>query len=172
MRRMTMGLLCGALAAATVGAGAAKAEILLTRTNTNAAVFGGASYIVDFNGADAGGTSHTFTTGAANTRVVLMFNAECAVEGGTSQWLDVDILVDPAGPTAESAAPPSNGDNAFCSGNGTTSGNFTLDGWVSAVTIATINLPQAGTHTVRVRVNSAGTSTLARLDDMSLVVMR
>ena len=95
--------------------------------------------------------------------------------GGKSvEWVDIDLLVDPAGPTPETAAPPSNGDNAFCSGNGTTTaggGNFDLDGWVSAATNATINLPQAGAHTIRVRVNGANAG-ITRLDDFSLLVLR
>lgn len=151
----------------------ARAEVLLAQTRTSAAVFGGATYFVDFNGAPAGGTQFNFTTAAANTRVVVMFNAECAHQGGTQNWVDIDILVNPAGSAPEAAIAPSNGDNAFCSGNGTTtggSGNFELDGWVSAATIGTVLLPQAGTHTVRVRVD--GRSSVTRLDDMSLIVMR
>lgn len=162
-------ILFGAMAAASP----ARAEVLLAQTQTSPSVFGGATYIVDFNGAAAGGTQFNFTTAAANTRVVVMFNAECAHQGGTQNWVDLDILVNPAGSAPEAAIAPSNGDNAFCSGNGTTtggSGNFELDGWVSAATIGTVLLPQAGTHTVRVRVN--GRSSVTRLDDMSLIVMR
>lgn len=149
------------------------AEILVAQTRTSPAVYGGATYNVDFNGATAGGQEFSFSTSAPNTRVVLTFNAECAVENNSFHWLDVDIIVNPAGPTGETEATPSNSDNALCSGNDTPS-DFVFadgDGWVSAVTQATINLPVAGVHTVRVRVDGAN-SGVARLDDMSLIVMR
>lgn len=164
--------LCGFAMGATIND--ASAEILLAKTRTQAAIYGGATYLVDFNGAAAGGTEYTFTTAAANTRVILTFNAECAVEGNPTQWLDIDIVVDPAGATGETAAPPSDSDNALCSGNETPSDFLYAsgDGWVSASTQATIVLPQAGTHKVKVRVNGSYTGGIARLDDMSLVIMR
>lgn len=152
----------------------ASAEILLAKTRAQPSIYGGATYLVDFNGSSSGGTVFNFTTSAPNTRVILTFNAECAVEGSPTQWLDIDIVVDPAGATGETSAPPSNSDNAFCSGNETAS-DFLFgsgDGWVSATTQATINLPVAGTHKVKVRVNGANTGGIARLDDMSLVIMR
>ena len=151
-----------------------QAEILLARNNTNAIVFGGATYIVDFNGSASGGTSLTFATSAPNTRVMIIFNAECAVEGAENKWVDIDILVDPAGPTGEFAVAPSNSDNAFCSGNGTSTAtptDFSLDGWVSATTVVAPLLPQAGTHTLRIRVKG-GTAGITLLDDMSLTVVR
>ena len=151
----------------------ASAEILVAETRTSPSVYGGASYNVDFNGDAANGVYFNFVTSEPNTRVVLAFNAECAVDGSSLKWLDVDIMVNPAGPAGETAASPSNGDNAFCSGNGIASDFLYAsgDGWVSAITLATMVLPQAGIHTVRVRVNGAH-SGVARLDDMSLVVWR
>lgn len=151
----------------------ARAEVLLASSTTSAATFGGATYIVDFNGSAAGGTTHTFTTAEPNTRVMITFNAECAVDGPETRWVDIDILVNPAGPTAEYAVSPSNGDNAFCSGNGTTTtpSSYALDGWVSAATVVAPLLPQAGNHTVRIRVNGANAG-VTRLDDMSLTVIR
>ena len=155
----------------TMVASEARSEILATRTRTDASVYGGATYLVDWNGAAAGGTTVGFSTSAANTKVIVMFNAECAVEGAETQYVDIDLVVDPAGPTGEIVIPPSNGDNAFCSGNGTSTGSpFTLDGWVSAAVIGVVTLPQAGAHTLKVRVN--GLLGVTRLDDMSLVVMR
>lgn len=154
-------------------AGDASAEILVAETRTSAAIYGGATYSVDFNGAAAGGTTFSFTTTEPNTRVALAFNAECAVDGSSFNWVDIDIMVDPAGPAGESAASPSNSDNAFCSGNATPSDFLYAggDGWVSATSQATVVLPTPGVHTVRVRVNGAN-SGIARLDDMSLVVWR
>lgn len=152
----------------------ANAEILVAQTRTSAAVYGGATYTVDFNGAAAGGTTFTFDTVDPDTRIMIIFNAECAVDGEVWRWLDVDILLDPAGGAGESAVSPSNGDNAFCSGNGTstTAGlDFSLDGWVSASTVATAVLSTPGTHSIRVRVDGAHAG-VARLDDMSLIVAR
>ncbi|MFO1419034.1 MAG: hypothetical protein U1E83_10235 [Methylotetracoccus sp.] len=164
-------ILCAVIAA--LASSECSAEILLAQTRTTASVYGGASYNVDFNGAAVGGQTFTFTTTAPNTRVVIAFNAECAVDGDGTKWVDIDLLVDPAGPATESAASPSNGDNAFCSGNETPS-DFVFgngDGWVSAITQATVVLPAAGDHTVRVLVKGAN-SGIARLDDMSLIVWR
>jgi hypothetical protein len=93
--------------------------------------------------------------------------------GNSFNWVDIDLVVNPAGPTGDTVVAPSNGDNAFCSGNDTPS-DFVYDGgdgWVSAVTQATMVLPQAGAHTVRVRVSGAHAN-LSRLDDMSLIVMK
>jgi hypothetical protein len=145
---------------------------LLARTRTSPAVYGGASYNVDFNGSALGGQTFTFSTSEPNTQVVITFNAECALKGNAFNWFDVDIIVDPAGGTGETIVPPSNSDNAFCSGNDTYS-DFVYDsgdGWVSAVTQATMILAQAGTHTVRVRVNGQYTGGISRLDDFSLII--
>lgn len=168
LTRLLIGLCALALSSSN-----ARAEILVAQTRTSPAVYGGATYTVDFNGAAVGGTTFNFSTTTPNTRVVLAFNAECAVDGNSFKWVDIDIMVNPAGPSAETAAAPSNSDNAFCSGNDTPS-DFLFgdgDGWVSAITQATVLLPTAGSHTVRVRVNGAN-SGVARLDDMSLIVWR
>lgn len=151
----------------------AKAEVLLGTTRTSPVIYGGATYNVDFNGSAPGGQTFTFSTTKPNTRVVITFNAECAVDGNSFEWLDLDLLVNPAGPVGETAVPPSNDDNAFCSGNETPS-DFLYgggDGWVSAVTQATMVLAQPGNHNVTVQVNG-GSAGVARLDDMSLVIQR
>ena len=148
------------------------AEILLATGKTTPSVYGGGTYIIDFNDDAPGGTIFNFTTTEAYTTVVVMFNAEAACGGDAFHWLDVDILVNPAGAPGETAILPSNGDNAFCSGNDTDSNMlYGGDGWVSACTIGVILLRNAGTHTVRVRVDGAHCG-IARLDDMSLVVMK
>ncbi len=171
MNQRKLAALALAALAGVLVASDARSDILATRTRTDASVYGGATYLVDWNGATAGGTTVGFTTSGANTKVIVMFNAECAVEGAVNKYVDIDLVVDPAGPTGEIVIPPSNGDNAFCSGNGTSTGSpFTLDGWVSAALIGVVTLPQAGSHTLKVRVN--GLSGVTRLDDMSLVVMR
>jgi hypothetical protein len=150
----------------------ANAEVLVAKTRTSPIVFGGSTYSIDFNGAAAGGTQYGFSTSGSSTKVVFMFNAECVAGGDAYHWADVDILVDPAGPVGEYKVKPSNGDNAFCSGNNTPSNILydSGDGWVSASIIGVATLP-AGVHHVRVRVNGAHAN-LIRLDDMSLVVIR
>jgi hypothetical protein len=151
-------------------AGNAWCEILVAKTRTSPWIFGGASYHVGF--ANSADETFSFSTSEPNTRVVIFFNAECAVQGNAYNYIDIDLLVDPAGATDEVAASPSNGDNAFCSGNseGTDFISTAGDGWISATTQATIVLPVAGVHTVKVRVN--GNGTVSRLDDLSLIVMR
>lgn len=150
----------------------AKAEILLGKTRTTTSIYGGATYIVDFNGDAPGGQTFPFSTTQPNTRVVITFNAECAVDGNSFNFIEVDLQVDPAGPNTIQAISPSNDDNAFCSGNETPS-DFIYgggDGWVSAVTQATVVLAAPGQHTISVYVNGKGT--VSRLDDMSLVIQR
>src|SRR4051794_28527916 len=71
------GAAAAVVAAWSVAAPAARAEVLLAVANTNVTnLFGGASYLVDFNGTSAaGGTQFTFATSAANTRVAVFFSA-------------------------------------------------------------------------------------------------
>ena len=148
-------------------ASAASAEVLLFSSNIQGQFFNSVGF-VDLNGPAAGGTTLSFSTTAANQRVSILFNAECAVEGAVSNYVDVDIVVDPAGSFGPFDAPPTNGDNALCSGNGTATA--ASDGWVSAVTIATARPAVAGTHTVRVRVHPIFGAFF--LDDLSLTVLR
>jgi len=103
------------------------------------------------------------TPGAS--RLVIRYNAECSVAGPATNYLNLDIIIDPAGAAAPFIAPPSNSDNAFCSGNGTAG----LDGWVSATTQAIASVP-AGAHTVRVCVNVVGAAPSWRIDDSSLTI--
>ncbi|MGH8018371.1 MAG: hypothetical protein ACREIA_08785 [Opitutaceae bacterium] len=165
-----LAVLAGFAGATTPG----HSEILVAATRTSAAIYGGATYSVDFNGAAAGGTTYNFTTTEPNTRIVIMFNAEAACAGSPTQWTDIDIIVNPAGGAGDYVVPPSNGDNAFVSGNETDSDFLYAggDGWVSAATIATMVVGPAGVHTVRVRVNGGSSGGISRLDDMSLVVMK
>jgi hypothetical protein len=164
----------GAALALGLFATQASATILLGVVNTiaqNSAPAGFATpTLLDLNGAVAGSqTTVTFITSLPGQRVTITFNAECAV-GGVSDvaWLDVDILVDPAGPTAAFVVPPSDGDNALCTANGTP-GN---DGWVSGVVNATTTVRSAGVHTIQVRVTgqSGAPDSNWRVDDTSLII--
>ena len=170
-KRITIGVVSVFVVAFVLGlfGGEAEAVILLATTNTNAQTDAVAPFpptLLDLNGPAAGGTVLTFVTTAANTRVVIRFNAECAIAGATTNWLDVNILVNPAGPIGTVAVPPSDSDNALCSGNGTATVN---DGWVSAMTQATMILPVAGIHTISVQVDPVP-DTVWRIDDLSLIV--
>lgn len=130
----------------------ASATILLARANINTqsdvvAPFP-ATYL-DLDSAIGVQTSLTFSTTVANQLVRVILNAQCSIGGAATNWLDTTIYVDPAGPLAAYTIPPSAGDNAFCSGNGTATH---LDGYVSAVTQAFTQVPTAGVHTIRVLV--------------------
>jgi hypothetical protein len=105
----------------------------------------------------------TFVT-PVTQRVDIKYNAECSIAGGPGNWLNTDIIIDPAGAGAPFLCPPSNSDNALCSGDGAATVN---DGWVSAVTNCVTILPP-GLHTVFVRVNPFPAGVIWRIDDQSL----
>jgi hypothetical protein len=147
----------------------ASATILLTRANTNTqsdAVAPFPATFLDLDSAAGAQTSLTFSTTVANQLVRVILNAECSIGGAATNWLDTTILVNPAGPLAEFALPPSAGDNAFCSGNGTATH---LDGFVSAVTQAFAQIPTAGVHTIRVLVTPVP-GVPWRIDSLSIVI--
>jgi hypothetical protein len=136
-------------------ASAAGAEVLL---------FSGSGYnfrstfpsptILDINGLAAGGTQFTFATTQANQRVVITFNAACAIyfpadgidHSSDFAELYIEILVDPAGPVGEfNAVPTGNGGREFCSCTGS-------DVCESSATVVASAQPDvAGTNKVRVR---------------------
>ena len=96
----TSGNVIGFAIALSVFSMPAYAEILLGVTRTSPAIYGGSNYSIDWNGAAAGGTYQYFETTEPNTRVVISFNAECAVmTAGSQKWVGIDIVVNPAGPT-------------------------------------------------------------------------
>jgi len=152
--------------AATLSAGAASADILATATNGDAQVFeAGANFGVILDGAGEKNTIK-FTTEKAGP-VVIAFYAECAVDGTVGDWVDIDILVDPAGSGGFAAIPPTDNDNAMCTGF-EEAPNGGDDRWLSAVVAGTIELPK-GTHKVKVRGNVGGEG-FVRLDDILLTV--
>jgi len=106
-----------------------------------------------------------FTTPVPNQLVDIKYNAECSIAGVSTNWLNTDIVINPAGLPPPFVCPPSNSDNALCSGNNTAAVN---DGWVSAVTNCVARIPTAGVHTVFVRVNPVPAGTNWRIDDQSL----
>jgi len=108
--------------------------------------------------------SAAFTTPVANQLVDIKYNAECSIAGGPTNWLDTNIIIDPAGAPLPFVCPPSNSDNALCSGNHTATQN---DGWVSAVTNCVTRISTAGVHTVRVQV-VPHPGVPWRIDDQSL----
>jgi hypothetical protein len=106
-----------------------------------------------------------FVTTDINQLVDIKYNAECSIAGVSTNWLNTDIIIDPAGRPEPFVCPPSNSDNALCSGNHTAGVN---DGWVSAVTNCVTRIPTVGIHTVRVQVNPVPAGTFWRIDDQSL----
>lgn len=164
MRRFVV-IACATLAALTVAVAPAWAALrIYGATNVDAVVYAGDSGIntlylgTDLDGGDAGDTL-TFRV-KKRSEVVILFNAECAVRGTTGGWINLDILVDGV------AVPPSDQDNAFCAGKGTTK----LDEWASNVVNAVVKL-EAGDHDVQVNVNAYGGVTEYRIDDTSLIVI-
>jgi hypothetical protein len=122
---------------------------------------------LDLNGAAAGIQQFlAFSTSTANQRIRIIFNAEGSMGGATTNWLEANLWVNPAGIAAESQCAPSGGDNSFVPGNGTATQN---DGWISAVTQCTAIMPVAGVHTVRVQMDPIP-DTVWRLDDLSICV--
>lgn len=100
---------------------------------------------------------------AARCKVAVLYNAECSVAAtDTETSVNIDILVDGI------VATPSNGDNLFCTSNGT----GVLDSWVSASTNVGATLA-AGTHTVRVRgtLTNFNAGEEGWMDDISLLVI-
>jgi hypothetical protein len=118
-----------------------QAKIFATATNGNPfSIQDGAAHLIPLQ--SNGNTTLTFKTTTANQKVIIQFNAECSVSGvDDDTWLDIDILVDGV------AAPPSDGDNAFCTSLAGHAGSR----WVSAVTNGVAVVRSPGTHTLQVR---------------------
>lgn len=133
----------------------ASAGIICAATNTTAITNNGTVTVL----------SSAFTTTVVGQLVDIKYNAECAIAGGPINWLNTDIIIDPAGTPLPFTCSPSNGDNALCSGNGTAA----VDGWISAVTNCVVRMPSTGVHTVRVVVNPMPAGVTWRIDDQSLV---
>ncbi len=157
---------CAIALAATLATGTARADILATATNGSSQNFpAGASFGVVLDGAGEKNTIK-FTTEKAGP-VVIAFYAECSVDGTIFDWVDIDILVDPAGAGGFAAIPPTDNDNAMCTGF-EEAPNGGDDRWLSAVVAGTIELPK-GTHKVKVR-GFLGGEGFVRLDDILLTV--
>lgn len=157
---------CVAAIATTLTVGAARADVLATATNSIEQYFDGdAAFPVILDGAGEK-TTIKFTTQKAGP-VIIAFYAECSVDGSTITWADIDIQVDPAGAGGFAPIPPTNDDNAMCTGF-----KEEPDGgdgrWISAVVAGVVELPK-GTHKVKVRgfLNGEG---FLRLDDILLTV--
>lgn len=121
---------------------------------------------LDLSSAAGVQSSLSFSTPGAAV-LVIRFNAECSVAGPAGNYLGLDIRIATGGglPTI---APPTDGDNALCSGNGTDSSS---DGAVSAMAQAFAVVP-AGAHTVQVCVRGVNPIIAPswRIDDTSLTI--
>ncbi len=145
---------------------AAQADILATATNVEPQGFtAGEPSLVVLDGNDDKSTIR-FKTSKAGP-VVVAFYAECRIAGAPEAYVDIDILVDPAGSGGFAPIPPTNDDNAMCTGHEGFPGPGARS--VSAVTAGVINLPK-GNHKVRVSAKYVGGEGAALLDDLLLVV--
>jgi hypothetical protein len=166
-----------ALLVLTMTASHVWAQVIATRTNTNALVIGdneacATATFIPLN--NTGAAFMNFVTTQDNQRVVISFSAECSVKAPNfGTWLSVTILLD--GIAVANQVPPTGGfDNAFCTGHG----NNGLDGWVSASASGVVVVPDPGIHTVRVRGNLVGCSDVAprddqwRIDDSSTIIQK
>ena len=158
--------ICAATIAATLTVGTAHADILATSVNASSQVFdAGAIFPVVLDGSMNKNTIK-FTTSKAGPVIITLY-AECAVDGEPSDWMDVDILVDPAGAGGYAAILPTSDDNAMCTG-AEAAPDGDDDRWVGAVVAGVVDLPQ-GTHKIKVRTYLYGEG-FGQLDDILLTV--
>ena len=145
-----------ALGALGLMAGQASALVRCSPANTSPITGAGALTVI----------SSTYPTTFIGQAIMISYNAECSIGGAQINWLDTNIIIDPAGTPAAFVCAPSSSDNALCSGNGTASSN---DGWVSAVTNCVARVSTTGIHSVRVVVTPSPLGTPWRIDDQSLI---
>src|SRR5262249_36490623 len=147
--------LAAGVVAACLATSAARAEVALFSANISDQSFTSpansiGSAFVDLTGSRV--TRLNFTTTAARQRVTIIFSAGCSiVAGGDPGWLEVNILVDPAGPVGELTVPPTNraaGGSILCQGG-------PGDNGAAATVVASARPDQAGTNTIRVRAKFA-----------------
>ncbi len=126
----------------------------------------GTLFCLDLRSAAGVQSTLGFSTPAAAV-LVIRFTAECSVAGAAGNYLGLDIRIATGGGSF-TVAPPTDNDNALCSGNGTDSAT---DGVVSAMAQAFASVP-AGNHTVRVCVRGVNpiVAPAWRIDDTSLTI--
>jgi hypothetical protein len=160
------------ICALTIMAGGSWAAMLLVTNNTvpqsDVAPLGTAKPL-DLSTAVGAQTSLNFTTTTANQLVRILFAAECAVPGNATNYVYINIQVDPPGTQGPTSCPPASGDYSLCAGNGTAAS----DGWAGAAVQCYIRIPLAGVSTVSVTADGAGASGATagwRIDDLTLVI--
>jgi hypothetical protein len=156
-------VLCALAGVASQG----EAQVIATRTRTASTVVPPGACppncpFVALN--NAGSVSMNFVTIQDNQRVVIAYNAECTVNSpGQETFMAIRIFVDGV------QAPPSSSDKAFCTSD---------DGgghWVSAVTMAVMNIAEPGIHAVRVRADLLGEvegTVDGVLDDSTIIIQK
>ena len=155
----------------TLTAGQAAAEVLASSSRANSFIRTAPSANANVNLPlnNAGTTSLVFYTNQPNQKVIVSFNAECAVRSTTNvftNYLEIDTFID-----GVILSPTNDGGTALCTGHG----NNTLANWTSVVSIAERIVPNPGLHRVVVRVNGVGLSSAGegwRIDDSSTVVWK
>lgn len=104
-----------------------------------------AAGFLPLNNSDA--TQISFNGGSGQKLIAITFSAECAAGGDIDDWVNIDILVD------DVVIAPTQGDDAFCSGND--SDDADNGGWVTASRTVAKKLGP-GQHTVKVRAQLQG----------------
>ena len=93
----------------------------------------------------------SFTTATANERVIITFSTGCVVTSGKG-FVEIEILVDPAGSVGEFVSPPTNQVNSagslLCLGDASAT---SAGAGAGATVVASVRPAVAGTNTVRVR---------------------
>jgi hypothetical protein len=136
----------------------AHATILATATYIYDFYSGTSSSVVPLN--NDGTTAVPLRTSKTNTKVRIIFNAQCGVLGSTGATLSATILVD-----GVQANPASGTSFAFCSAP--SSWFWSLSG---ASRQSLINVPAIGAHNVTVRADLNYGASYMDIDAISLVV--
>jgi hypothetical protein len=148
------------LLAAAFGALEASAAPILASATRTAGFLSASTVFIPVPLRDNGATSLPFATPVVNQKVVILYNAECAVAAARGTRLSIRILVD-----GIDAAPVSGADFSLCSAvdaNGAT--------WASVLRQSVMTVPASGNHTLKILARLVGASGTWRLDDSSLVV--
>lgn len=157
-----------ALTGATLVCTQAHADSLAYAVGTDNWTFSGTSQV------DVSGMVSNVFFKPANTRLIITFSAECAVDaptGNPNAWMDVDIVLLNAttGAVVYTAAPTAGAADAFCSSTGT----LGFGHWATHTVQALIPWNLAGGNykaSVKARLNNGGTG--GWLGERMLTVMQ
>jgi hypothetical protein len=155
----------------------ANADVLSYTFDRDIQAFSNAGFVILDN---AGHTKLSFTTTQPNQRVVIFFNAMCSLNANTnsegSQFANIRILVDPAGPAAEFIVPPTDAGSGYICVEAPPTTNPSEDATQTIMVGVSVRPAQAGTNTVRVLVlpdfNSPSSPTQLFIFSVAMTIMR